>query len=733
MKYSTVLVPALLVGFLTACGNNGNEPATTTNVSGSVSAINGQVAFYSPGIKDSMLAALFGKPAFAAVSGESSVGAGVRIELIEIDKAGKQVGAALASINTDVDGKYILVPPEDFVPSSKYVVRAKNSAGTSTVDARVDTLTPNINSTSDVVSSVITGGALDLGKLSTDEISVIHAAVADIVENTDSDATTVADYRSAIVTAVGDSEEASNLLASTTASGQICGTVKDSAGTALENIRIVVRDFGNWVTRAKAKTDSSGAYCVNVPKAGDADKYITGNTHTGEYILGALNFTNTSFAATQWWTSTSSNTNGTGGANTQFKAEKISVAADATTITKNMFLDKDGARVVGTVTGPNSATVEGMRVVIRNYDTFKPLASARIKSDGTYRINVKATDYLISFRNKTRHPYASEIYRSGTTGVFNRNLASRETMAANKDNTYNAELAAGALISGIVKDNSGTAVSGEVVYIDNATPLTGTASGGRIEALRTNKSGKFRIWVNPRLGSGLTTPYTVRTRGQAKDADTNGADGNTKTSFKLSASTGLTFAATTTKISGKLVSGNGTPVPVSSAVVFLTNSNSDKAVSAADGSFSLYAETAVSNHNFTVRMDDDLNYGSGAHNGASAVTRTKRSTHPIDATSGDVNLGSLTMPTLGVGSGVGYVKGNAGAGSTKVKFFIPTLSSANFIVATNSRGDGSFNVSIPAGTYDVRSDVGSGTCSSITVTNGVTKTLTFTATGSPSC
>ena len=725
MRYSKVLVPALLAGFITACGGDG---APAKNVSGSVSAINGEVAFYSPGMKDSMFAALFGKPLFAGVTGETSVGAGVTINLIEIDNAGAQVGDIMATTTTDADGEYILDAPPGFVADAKYVVRAVNSTGTSTVDARVDTLTPDIDSTSDAVSSVIAGNALDLGKLSTDEISEIHAAVADIVENTDSGATTVADFRSAIVTATADSEEASNLLFSTIASGQICGTIKDSSGAALENIRIVVRDFGNWVTRAKTKTDASGAYCVNVPKAGDANKYITGNTHTGEYILGALNFTNTSYAATQWWTSTSSTTDGTGGANSQFKAEKVTVSANTTTITKNMFLDKDGARVTGTVTGPSGASVEGMRVVIRNYDTFKPLASARVKADNTYRINVKATDYLLSFRNKTRHPYASEIYRSGTTGAFNRNMASRETMVANQDNTYDAELAAGAVISGIVKDNSGTAISGEVVYIDNADP-SGTVSGGRIEALRTNKSGKFRIWVNPRLGSGLATPYTVRTRGQALAADTNGVDDNTKTHFKLSASpsTGLVFDAQTTKVFGKLVSADTTPLPVGSAVVFLTTSNSDKAVSAADGTFSLYTATPGITHYFSARMDDDVNYASGAKNGAT-VTRVARNTDVINASGGDVDLGDLTVDTLGVSTGVAYVKGNAGAGSTKVKFFTGTPSGATFMVATNSRGDGSFNVTVPAGNYFVRSDFGTGVCTNLAVANGTTYTLTYDAT-----
>lgn len=729
MKYKELLISASLVGLVAACGGGSASgpgkqttqlvPATVA-VSGSVSALNGEVAFYSPSVTDTLLAGLFGKPAFSAITGETSVGAGVTVNLIEVDVNGATVGDVVATATTDADGNYSLEAPEGFTADSKYVVRAVGTSVNS--DARVTTLAQDIDTTSDAASSVISTAAMDLGKLSTSEIEEIHAAVADIVENTDSGATTIANYRSAIVTAVSEDEAANNLVASTVAAGQICGTVKDSAGAALSNIRIVVRDFGNWVTRAKAKTDSAGAYCVNVPKAGDADTYISGKTHTGEYILGALNFTGTSFAATQWWTSTSSTTDGTGGANTQFKAEKISVAANATTITKDMFLDKDGARVTGTVTGPSGASVEGMRVVIRNYDTFKPLASARIKADGTYRINVKATDYMMSFRNKTRHPYASEVYRSGTDGVNNQNMASRESMTANQDNTYDAVLDAGVVISGIVEDNANTPVSGEVVYVNNA-------DGGKITALRTNKSGKFRLWVNPRLGltNNGGVPYIVSTRGQVQGADTNGS-GNIATSFKLSNGSGLTFTATTTKISGRLMSADGTPVPVSSAIVFLSGTFKTKGISAADGTFSMYVDNAIggAGHKLYVRVDNDLNYGSGVYNGTAVVASSQAAGTSVVANAGDNDLGDITMPTLNAGNSVGYVKGNAGAGSTNVTFRKGGTGNGFDMVTTKTRGDGSFIVTVPAVNYEnirIKSATGA-SCINVTVNTGATVTLT---------
>lgn len=693
MGQNTLLISVMLAGFITACGGSGGgtPAANTVNISGSVSAVNGQVAFYSPDVLDLLIAGIIGKPLFAAITGETSVGPGVNVFLIEVDDTGAQFGAPLVAATTDVNGNYSLEAPEGFIPSSKYVVRAEGA--TSSADARVDSLKTSIDSTSDAVSSVISTNTMDLDQLSVSELAEIEAAVADTVENTDATTATVDAYRDAIVAAVAEDESVSNVVSSTVTAGQICGTIKDSDGTALENIRIVVRDFGNWVTRAKTKTAADGTYCVNVPMAGDDDQYISGDTLSGEYILGALNFTDTNFAASQWWTTTSSLTDGTGGTNTQFKAEKVTVNS-ATVVTRDMFLDKDGARVNGTVTGTGGAPVEGMRVVIRNYDTFKPLGSARVKADGTYRINVKATDYLISFRNKTRHPFASEIYRSGTDGVNDRNMASRETMIANQSNTYDAVLDAGVVISGVVTD-SGTAVSGEVVYVNNG-------DGGRIEALRTNKSGNFRLWVNPRLGIDFSTysipvAYFVTTRGQLQNADTNGTNDNTATHVE-----GLTFAAQTTKVSGRLMSADGTPVPVSSAVVFLSSANSTKVSSAADGTFSLYVADSVeiAGHKLFVRMDDDLNYGSGVYNGTAIVASSRTTGASIDTTGVDVDLGDISMPTLNVGNSVGYVVGNAGAGSTIVTFRKGGTTNSFDMVSTRTRGDGSFIVTMPAVNFE---------------------------------
>ena len=89
----------------------------------------------------------------------------------------------------------------------------------------------------------------------------------------------------------------------------IIGEVLDAEGRPIAGA--VVRyhdpaDYGVDMHTAKAKTDSSGDYCVNVPD--------------GDYIVGALNFTGTSTAASEWW-----HTSGT--KYSQIDAEKVTVAS----------------------------------------------------------------------------------------------------------------------------------------------------------------------------------------------------------------------------------------------------------------------------------------------------------------------------------------------------------------------------------------------------------------------
>ena len=737
---------------ISACGGSsgGATPTPTPNpqVTGTVSAPGGGIAFNQPTGMERFFVNILGKNAYAAIEGVIAVGAGVTVNLIEVDANGDPVGSTLASAITAADGSFSIEAPSGFTPGPQFVIRAAGTSGD--LDARVIDLVTNVDPVSDATSDIVATNVNDLSLLTASEITEINDAVNTLAQNVDPAGLTSDALNTALVSEASTNEELNNIVSSTTSGGQICGNVTDSAGTAVENIRIVVRDFGNWVTRAKTKTDANGDYCVNVPVAGDADAYISDRTLSGNYIMGALNFTGTSMAASQWWNSTSDTANGSGGANNQFGADMVSVTS-TTTITNNFVLDANGSRIQGTVTNSvDGAAIEGMKVTIRNYDTFKPLAAAKVKADGSYRINVKAGDYLLSYRNKTRHPYASEAYRAGTDGVNDRNMASRESMTAGMTHTYDAVLDPGVKIAGTVTDDFAVAQPGMVVSINNA-------GGGRLEKLRTNKEGKFRIWASPRLSynptGGNDITYIIVTRGQAQTIDTNGDEDVTPAVTVVSP---LTFADPVTTVSGTLVSNDANASPVGQAIVFLKNVTTstsddfgtissvngtvDQSVSNSDGSFTLYA-ARPGTYVFFTRLDSDINYGSGVYNGTAIKQiaqgdATAKIIYFADLTTPFTAPANIPVPTLGdADGGVGYLDGNTGTGSTGVSIRIDGTSGANGLfnmTGSRSRGDGSFKVTLPAGTYNrIRS--GGGNCDTISIGNGATTRLTFDGTSTPPC
>ena len=277
---------------LSGCGGGGDaapaiNPDTSNNIVGTVSAPGGAIAFNQPGIVERMFASLFGSSAHAAITGVAPVGAGVTIKLIEVDAAGAQVGADLATTTTDAAGAFSFEPPAGFVFDSKYVVRAEGT--TQTLDTRVTGKTSHVDPITDAVSDLVTTTAADLTTITPGEIDEIKDALEGVAKDIDPAMKDAEQLSTALKTEASNNEEVNNQITSTATAGQICGNVKDSSNANLENIRIVVRDFGNWVTRAKTKTDGNGDYCVNVPHGAGKD-----------YILGALNFTGSSIAASEW-------------------------------------------------------------------------------------------------------------------------------------------------------------------------------------------------------------------------------------------------------------------------------------------------------------------------------------------------------------------------------------------------------------------------------------------------
>ncbi len=182
-----------------------------------------------------------GKLAHAAITSVSAVGAGVTIELIEVDASGNQVGDAIASATTDASGAYSLTVHSGFSPDSKYVIRATGI--NESMDVRVTSTSNDIDPVTDAVSDLVTTIAADLSTISVTEITEIRDALDGIAQNVDPAGLTAEALSAALKTEANNDEVFSNQLNSTVAAGSICGTVTNSSGSPLANIRVVAQDF----------------------------------------------------------------------------------------------------------------------------------------------------------------------------------------------------------------------------------------------------------------------------------------------------------------------------------------------------------------------------------------------------------------------------------------------------------------------------------------------------------
>ncbi len=119
--------------FLAACGSSGGDSTTSVPISGNVAAPSGSISSELSANRPQaeLLARSTGltRSIDAEVTrpGVSAVGAGVTINLIEIDSSGNQVGEVIATTTTDRLGNYTLYAPSGFTAASKYVVQAVDS------------------------------------------------------------------------------------------------------------------------------------------------------------------------------------------------------------------------------------------------------------------------------------------------------------------------------------------------------------------------------------------------------------------------------------------------------------------------------------------------------------------------------------------------------------------------------------------------------------------------------
>jgi len=653
---------AICISFsLSGCGGSSGSSSTgggtssKVTLTGTVSApgsTTGAIAFAKP---DSsllrMFASLFSTQQVqaAAADGVAPVGAGVPVDLIQIDDSGNKL-STIASGSTDATGAYTIDAPASFVPATDYVVRATSPTdNTAYLDAIVTGTTVDVDPGTDFTKNQIITAASGVSNISLETIEAVQKTLKTLASGASSaQFSTLNGAKLFFAGQLLANEEASNIIASLSGSSVINGTVKDSTGTPLPGIKIVVRDFNNWVTRAITFTDASGAYSLHVLP--------------GDYILGAVNSTaNTS--AGEWWTAS-------GGAANMFSAGKVSVASSST-VTENFSLDP-GVTISGTVTGEStSLPIGGIQIQLRDYVNDEPVTTVFTAKDGTYRINARPGSYTLGAYNLTFQPYATELYNTTLNGGIDATKAEKVTLTLGTPTTADFSLQTGYAIAGSVTDGvGGPIVQGMAVRFY-------TNTNAFVRGIRTNNLGNYRLWLR---ANAAGEPYTVSSRGQSLSVDLSAP----------SSQTGQDFTGAMGTITATLSDGTN---PISQAKVRIYDSTGYLGfeTSNGDGSVTLYAAAPVK---VQPVIDNGTFIGTEFYNG---VTKTSSATLvPVGTV-----LGTITLPAGGVLSGTVDVGGTT-TGDRVVQVRSGGILPGNFFVNTRTQNDGSYSISLPPGSYNVR-------------------------------
>jgi len=620
-----------------------------------------------------------------------AVDGGVNVEIFALDNYGELTGNAISTTSTDTDGSFAaLVPPDGL--SKNYVAVAGGVLQSHIITDQALIISPISDAARTLVLDAVYNRETSFDRISLDEVKVVQEETANLTAQLDlgginGSALSVTEK---FLDAAGSNVDMTNITESIVDLGEICGRVYKTVGgteVPLENIKIRVRDFGDWVTRAKASTAADGGYCVNVSAGRD-------------YIIGAINRTgdghDADHTASEWWTAG-------GGAPTPFDADKITVNASTITVGEGTELSgvdfelASGARIKGTVTTADGGSPEGIKVLVREFDSYMPLASAYVKADGSYRVNVAAGEqakYTLIARNTTLvRPYATQLYTNDTFGTHLIGLAT-PVVKPRVDNDavtvpgYDFDLAIGSRVEGrvVTDSDSNSPVPGMRVRLD-------TQGDGPAARTRTDLLGHYRIWM-------ADDSYRVRSRGQTSGLfDLQSTEGPEYTVHAED------FNQIVTEYYGQVVTDSG--VPVSQAKIFLRDTSGfslvSQEVSNSDGTFTVYEPRLDTSFIIQVRVDGHRSYGNIVYN------------EQIDMASGDFVSSDVEMTIYLPESGSGFVDtGISDMYSIKGINALPNIpirvSSPWEFFTTRSRGDGTFTLNLPTGVgifYDVNF---AGTC-----------------------
>ncbi len=615
-------------------------------------------------------------PPYAVPATLPPLGAGITVNLIQIDSSGVQVGSTIATATTDINGNYSLSAPANFVFGPSYVVRAVEPTTGVTISNFVTGATANIDpytqaSVALITASLTTGGA-SISTLSSANVLAIQGTVYSNMGNVPTSATTTSAMLAALNTAMTQDEETKNTLANLAAPFGITGTVKNLAGEPLAGIGIGACSFGGLTLMGVTQTAEDGTYTVHVP--------------AGDYVIGAMNMTTTSFAASGWWTST-------GPVSSQFKAGKVTVS-DAL-VTKDFTLIA-GGRLSATLTGmanPTDVPLPGMQVALCDFASGQTLTSASTGPNGSFTFNVAPGTYYVSVRNKTRYvAYGSANYMdtppAGSGGGKNLTQAAKITVAAGVTQAGNMRLWPGHLISGTVLTNAGgSPVVGMPVRFQDASGGATGGNGAGAESTRTDVDGQYRLWLQP--GN-----YNALCRGQMA-VNLNASASDVIQDFK----------AQVGKITMKLVDSSNHPISQARGDLYKSSDTSglSQEISNSEGTLELYTITPTQNVKLGFSIYSNEFYGSSVYNGTQtggsvAISSATNIPSP-DPAAASTDLGTITLPDGAILTG--FVTDTStppvGRPNIIVQVRMGGTSGTNKMVNIRTKYDGSFTVALPAG------------------------------------
>src|SRR6266581_3433981 len=680
---------------LAACGGGGGgggdtaPPASTTPMTGTLSAPGGALAFNAPTGLKRFFAEIFGRNAVAALPGMSPV-AGAGIKLIEIDGTGNQAAGTvdIATAVTAADGSFTLNVPGTLVPGPRYVIRA---SGTTTSLDRLVTgsasqdVDPATQATKSVVITQVAGGPI--ASLQQSQVEELENQVAALVNVVDPAVlTNTANLVAALVTAAHNDEGLANAVGNLTQVYGISGTITDAGGPAA-GVKVVLLDFNQWVVRARSVTDANGQYGANVAP--------------GDYIVGAMNFTAASTGASEWWTCNDVVGGPACGSANQFNAAKVTVGAAGTPVG---FKLEPGARVQGAITASvGGAGLPGIQVGVRDFTNDTPVVFQDAQTGGAFRVNVRPGVYTLAARNKTPSlAYAGGVYNGPAAGGDavdgGGTIAADATpmvLAAGNTYTVNFPLIEGGLVSGLITDGATPTpnpVTGITVRFNLLPANPNDTTGAFAEALRTDTAGNYGLWVRP-------GKYAVRARGQLATP--------TVIAFSFNNNPpAVNFAAAVGRATATIHGSDGAPLAQVKVSVYDTTASNvfqGNEVSNGDGIVEVFAQPTGS-YRIEYKVDNgSTTTGSAIHDGTVTPTGNQLLAGALEvfdtAAASPTALGTLTLPAGGELKGV-ITLGGSPARNIIVQPRSGGVTGGQRFIATRTSSDGSYSLSLPAGTYN---------------------------------